>query len=382
MSENLVEDACKDSRLRLDSRLSGAAGREECCRIYKSGFNEFARKILPVLNSAAEKSDQANPDYRHTRQIVVDHLTWLTSTCRCTCPEFVTCVQLFTRMQKGCKDRQLAKEIQKLGDWVQAEKVQNKVVEKKSADLRARSESQLFFGIGMVGLLLLSIAVFAWQHLPSTTGAPAAAAHRLPARTYLEPLSAAVASAPTPASAPPPTPLSMPQTTASVDGIYRFTDNQGVIHFVASLDQVPAEYRAQMKFTSTQPLHTAVTIRGGRVLVPVELSNGNTVVRTHLLLDTGATITTISENLAARLGLGAQQTRPSTSRLADGRIVPVRLASINQLAVGKKNQQNAALAVLTGAGDGRESEGLLGMSFMQNFRYELDFENAVIRWKD
>jgi clan AA aspartic protease (TIGR02281 family) len=385
MTETPVADSCKDSRLRLERRLADAGGREECCRIYKSGFNEFARKILPELNGAAEKSGQNTLDYLHTRQIVVDHLTWLTSTCRCTCPDFVNCVQFFTRLDKGCKDRQLAKEIKKLGDWVHAEKAENKIGEKKRADLRARSESQLLFGIGMVGLFLLSIAVFAWQQLSHPTSVPIVAAQRqsspeVTARTQIEPqvapptVSTAVAS---------PQPQAMPQkTTSSVDGIYRFTDAQGVIHFVASLNQVPVEYRSQMNFTQTQPLHTAVRIRGGRVLVPVELFNGHTVVRTHLLLDTGATITTISENLAARLGIGAQQTWPSTARVADGRIVPTRLASLNRLDVGRKSQQNAMVSILSGSGDGGESEGLLGMSFMQHFRYELDFENAVIRWKD
>ena len=381
MSVNLVADSCKDSRLRLGRRLADAGGREECCRIYKSGFNEFARKILPELNGAAEKSGQNTADYLHTRQIVVDHLTWLTSTCRCTCPDFVNCVQFFTRLDKVCKDRQLVKEIQKLGDWVHAEKTETKIGEKKRADLRARSESQLLFTIGMVGLFLLSISVFAWQHLSPPTAAPIVAAQRLPspdvtARNLVAPPTVSTA-------APIPKPHAMPQkTTSSVEGIYRFTDEQGVIHFVASINQVPAEYRSQMNFTQTQTLRTAVTIRDGRVLVPVELSNGHTVVRTHLLLDTGASITTISENLAARLGIGAQQTRPSTARVADGRIVPTRLASINRLDVGRKSQQNAMVSILSGSGDGGESEGLLGMSFMQHFRYELDFENAVIRWKD
>lgn len=388
MCENLVEDSCKDSRIRLDRRLADAGGREECCRIYKSGFNEFARKILPELNSAAEKSGQNTPDYLHTRQIVVDHLTWLTSTCRCTCPDFVNCVQFFTRLDKGCKDRQLAKEIQKLGDWVHAEKAENIIGEKKRADLRARSESQILFTIGMVGLFLLSIAVFGRQYLSPPTAAPIVAAQRqsspeVAARSQIEPLTNQVAPPTVSTAAPSPQPHAIPQkTTPSVDGIYRFTDAQGVIHFVASLSQVPVEYRSQMNFTQTQPLHTAVTIRNGRVLVPVKLSNGHTVVQTHLLLDTGATITTISENLAARLGIGAQQTWPSTARVADGRIVPTRLAKINRLDVGRKSQQNSMVSILSGSGDGGESEGLLGMSFMQHFRYELDVDNALIRWKD
>jgi hypothetical protein len=40
------------------------------------------------------------------------------------------------------------------------------------------------------------------------------------------------------------------------------------------------------------------------------------------------------------------------------------------------------VSILSGSGDGGESDGLLGMSFMQHFRYELDFEDSVIRWKD
>lgn len=279
------------------------------------------------------------------------------------------------------------------------------VVKGKKAGLRPRSQSKLLFGIGigigMVALLVLSLFVWFRYYLPPFPVPPPVETRTLPAPepvatippAPVSPPAAPTAPAPQQAqeSIPLPAPVPAPSdateqagTTAVVtgDGIYRFTDAQGGIHFVASLDQVPPEYREKINFTPTQSLHTEVKIRDGAVLVPVELHNGDVVVKTWLILDTGATATTISEDLAARLGFGPQQTRPATSRLADGRVVPIRVGTISRLAVGNKHQENAKLAVLAGADDGRESEGLLGMSFMQDYRYELDLERAVIRWKD
>lgn len=391
---NPIEARCHDSRSRLDRRLVAAGSQDECCRIYTAGFHEFGRQILPELSRLGETNGQSAPDYLQSRELVISHLTWLTSTCRRTCPEFGKCVEQFNQMQKGCNDPLIQKELKKLAAWGRGEEERMQTGKGKKAGLRARSQSQLFVGIGMVALLVLSLFVFARYYLPPAPVPPPVETRILPAPEPVvsilpAPISPPVTPTPPPVQVAPPESTSTASTAqvntpsvASGDGIYRFTDAQGGIHFVASLDQVPPEFREMINFTPTQTLHTAVKIRDGAVLVPVELHNGDIVVKTWLILDTGATATTISEDLAARLGFGPQQTRPGTSRLADGRVVPIRVGTISRLAVGKKHQENALLAVLAGADDGRESEGLLGMSFMQEYRYELDMDHAVIRWKD
>lgn len=379
--------SCKKFQESFSARLQKAGNDAARFRLYTAGLTEFSRKILPKLQALGDKDGPGSNSYQQGQQAASNLLQTLAGPYLRSCQDFNAGVILFADLITTCSDPVLKRRLVAYSNHLKTE--WNKLEPggpshnpraAKRRNLNDSSESQWHIGIGLFLLLLLCGAVF-FSGMSSPPRPMAVAKKPLSPQSDSYPLP--VASITIPPSAPQiEQPTLVPNQRSEVSGIYRFTDTQGVIHFVASLEQVPAEYRSQMKFTSTQSLHTAVTIRNGRVLVPVELSNGNNTVRTHLLLDTGANITTISEGLAARLGIGGQQTRPSSARVADGRIVPTRLANINRLTVGRKNQQNALLSVMEGAGHGGESEGLLGMSFMQNFRYELDVGNAVIRWKD
>lgn len=379
--------SCKKFQESFSARLQKAGNDAARFRLYTAGLTEFSRKILPKLQSLGVKDGTSSNSYQQGQHAATNLLQALAGPYLRSCHDFNAGVILFADLITTCSDPVLKRRLvaysnQLKTEWNKLEPggLSHNPRAAKRRNLNDSSESQWHIGIGLFLLLLLCGAVF-FSGMSSNPRPMAAAKKSLSPQPDPYPLPVASITIPPPAPQIE-QPTLVPNQRSEVSGIYRFTDKQGVIHFVASLEQIPAEYRSQMKFTSTKSLHTEVAIRGGRVLVPVELSNGHTVVRTHLLLDTGATITTISENLAARLGISAQQTWPSTARVADGRIVPTRLAKINRLDVGRKSQQNAMVSILSGSGDGGESEGLLGMSFMQHFRYELDFEDAVIRWKD
>ena len=166
------------------------------------------------------------------------------------------------------------------------------------------------------------------------------------------------------------------------DNFYTFKDEQGVIHMVNDLEKVPPKYRNRMKVTTDSKRHgnvTPVIINRNQVLVPVTLSYRGHSAEARLLLDTGANTTTVSERLASRLGVEASDVQAGKATVADGRSLRSYMFMVDSLTVGPHTLFNVQTSVLPGSG-GDEHEGLLGMDFLKNFRYHINFDRSVIEW--
>jgi aspartyl protease family protein len=89
-----------------------------------------------------------------------------------------------------------------------------------------------------------------------------------------------------------------------------------------------------------------------------------------LVFDTGASLTTISSALAARIGLNP---KPSDKRIqikvADGSVFTATLMTIPSMRVGKFTVNNVPCAVMPP--DKTDMDALLGQSFLRNFTYKL-----------
>ncbi|MBI5240292.1 MAG: retroviral-like aspartic protease family protein [Elusimicrobia bacterium] len=109
--------------------------------------------------------------------------------------------------------------------------------------------------------------------------------------------------------------------------------------------------------------------RLGEHLVVDVLFNG--AVRAPMLVDTGASQTMISPKVADAAGLTGGETVETT--VADGRRVQGRLIVVDSLAVGASRVEKTPVVVLAAPGPG--AEGLLGMSFLKNFMFQLDMPN-------
>jgi len=148
------------------------------------------------------------------------------------------------------------------------------------------------------------------------------------------------------------------------------------------LEKVPQRYRSRMKITTggkPRANVTPVVMTGNRVLVPVTVSFHGRSVETRLLLDTGSTMTTINERLAGALGVEDSDVRSGRARVADGRSVQGYSFTAGSLTVGSQARNNITLSILPGSG-GEGYDGLLGMDFLKNFRYHVDFDRGVIEW--
>ena len=125
----------------------------------------------------------------------------------------------------------------------------------------------------------------------------------------------------------------------------------------------------------TRTVTVPVLKKGGSLVVPVTLNNERDV---ELILDTGATMTVLSTNVAIELGLLSNtQTRVTTVNTAGGP-VQVNLTQIDSIQIETAKARNVSVVIhdLPEAQPG--VDGLLGMSFLNNFLVTLDSDQGQL----
>lgn len=116
------------------------------------------------------------------------------------------------------------------------------------------------------------------------------------------------------------------------------------------------------------------TRRGQSTLVDVSI-NGREPV--PLILDTGASLVTLSETLARRLGVRVDRGRTIPLQLADGSRIQGVAVELEQVVVGEAAVDRVP-AVVIDQSPGDNAEGLLGMSFLMHFQIQFDAANSQL----
>ncbi|MCX5704998.1 MAG: retropepsin-like aspartic protease [Candidatus Omnitrophica bacterium] len=104
-------------------------------------------------------------------------------------------------------------------------------------------------------------------------------------------------------------------------------------------------------------------------------------VSARLVLDTGATTVVLRNSVAQRLlGMNSGRFIPDMKvRLADGRIASAKFIIIGSLKVQDAEAKRVEACVLTSDVGGADmQDGLLGMSFLKNFKFTIDQENKKL----
>ena len=123
---------------------------------------------------------------------------------------------------------------------------------------------------------------------------------------------------------------------------------------------------------------TPFILKNNQILVPVRIGCGSSDLETMLLLDTGAGITALHRGTASGLDLrGAEKAKV---RIAGGKIIDTRLARLDYIQVGPHRIDGFDAVILDFEGEAGDHNGLLGMDFLGRFPYGIDMANRVIRW--
>jgi predicted aspartyl protease len=171
--------------------------------------------------------------------------------------------------------------------------------------------------------------------------------------------------------------------------LYRWTDEKGETHFAQGMESVPERYRGRARAVgSVDPLPapsgpvaatvtdgvTRIRFAPGRPIMVTANINGRRLVQ--LILDTGATRTTISP--AALIGLGVTyRDAPKVEIRGVTGSASTYLVSLESVEVG--GARVGPLRVFShDAQLGRGAEGLLGRDFLDHFRVTIDNARGVV----
>ena len=122
-----------------------------------------------------------------------------------------------------------------------------------------------------------------------------------------------------------------------------------------------------------------VSMDGNKIIVPLEREGTsyfvqlklNDKVSARFLLDTGASAMQVSRAMAKKLKLKAEKGKTVPVMLAGGGYVRGRVVEIAQVAIGAAKVHNVKAIVLDQDNLGLK-DGLLGMSFLENFVFSMD----------
>ena len=215
---------------------------------------------------------------------------------------------------------------------------------------------------------------------------------------------------------------------------YKYTDNDGNVYFVDDISQIPEEYRHQIETYRERydylpeqdrerlieqerqqtlenqqeiELHlqrsqseaadergrqlerdqrkararteTRVFIKDNQILVPVTISNIGIDVTGNLLLDTGASHTVLHRQFAEQLRIITLA--KGYAKTAGGQNVYSELGSVDALKVGPIVMKDAHVLILKHEGPPVGYVGLLGMNFLSQVQYSIDYDRQVISWQ-
>jgi clan AA aspartic protease (TIGR02281 family) len=142
----------------------------------------------------------------------------------------------------------------------------------------------------------------------------------------------------------------------------------------------PSLYREIGSTNDTGNSTTRVTIEHNLVLVPATLYNGQQTAEVLLGLDTGASITVINASVASRLGIHLDGAPSGKFQVVGGGMVSASAVRLSRVSVGPYSRKSMIVAIINQQGSSVPFDGLLGMDFLQNLHYHVDFKNKVILW--
>jgi hypothetical protein len=177
--------------------------------------------------------------------------------------------------------------------------------------------------------------------------------------------------------------------------MYKYVDKNGITFWVDSESNIPDEYRKSptpIKETVEKPktepeqvpvdkphYSTKISIVNNVIIVPVVFRNKGRKVKAKMILDTGASVTTLYSGLASQLHLNKNKLTKATSINANGVASDSLLTKVDHIEVDNKILANSEVMVIPSQSN-IGADGLLGKSFLRFFNFTIDYEKQLLRW--
>jgi clan AA aspartic protease (TIGR02281 family) len=132
----------------------------------------------------------------------------------------------------------------------------------------------------------------------------------------------------------------------------------------------------QIEKLEEQIFSESISLRseGGTMFASVVIDGQHTH---EMVVDSGASLISLPAQLAAQCGIQASASDPTIILgLADGSRIPGKLVTIQSVRVGRFTVENVECAIL--GPQAVNAEPLLGMSFLENFKFEIDAQNSTM----
>jgi clan AA aspartic protease (TIGR02281 family) len=173
--------------------------------------------------------------------------------------------------------------------------------------------------------------------------------------------------------------------------IYQWTDKSGITHVADSKEKIPDAYRDHARVVAeTGQTHLSDTFSSaGEYIIPFQRMSSDTIlvevilnssVRAKMILDTGASLIILSEELAKNLKQDVSTGGQIILHTAGGDIEG-RAVLVSKVELGGASKENVRAAVNIKKGVFNDFDGLLGMSFFSDFKVTIDYPNSVIIMK-
>ncbi len=178
-------------------------------------------------------------------------------------------------------------------------------------------------------------------------------------------------------------------------GVYTWKDANGKVHYTDKLHKIPPQYRSKDKgFKKFKNARPAARVPGMQMPTPASLTPGvfqkqehvipliptrggnfmaevvlNDKVTAHLMVDTGASLVTLSKEVGERLGFTSFRDKPQIPFNTAGGTVWMPMIALDTVRVGNAEVSLVEASLNDKMGD---LDGLLGMSFLGDYRVEMD----------
>ncbi|MFH1980771.1 MAG: retroviral-like aspartic protease family protein [Pseudomonadota bacterium] len=149
--------------------------------------------------------------------------------------------------------------------------------------------------------------------------------------------------------------------------------------YLEHLREIEAKSDSSAAAEKDAPVTTRVRVINNQVLVPVKMGYGGMETEAVLLLDTGANITTIHQEVATPLGL--RWPKRATMQVVGGRRIRAGMATLEYITLGTLRLKNIDIGIIEHEGAKLPFAGLLGMNVLRRVEFQVDLKNQRIIWK-